>query len=179
MKVGVSQLDKEHGGKTDTDKETTEVWCDFFKSVCVQEDTDPPAFASRVSDEDVVYGIEFNVEDVYKKLHALQPDTSPGPDKINPKILKECARHLAKPLYLIFQKSLNEGYVPLNWKTAEVTPILKKGNRTKAENYRSGVPQGSVLGPLLFLVYVNDIPEHVDSEVRMFADDTKLWRALI
>ena len=29
----MSQLDKEHGGKTDTDKETTEVLCDFFKSV--------------------------------------------------------------------------------------------------------------------------------------------------
>ena len=36
-----------------------------------------------------------------------------------------------------------------------------------------------MLGPLLFLVCVSDIPEHVDSEVRMFADDTKIWRALI
>ena len=36
-----------------------------------------------------------------------------------------------------------------------------------------------MLDPLLCLVYVNDIPEHVDSEVRMFADDTKNWRASI
>ena len=117
--------------KTCAEKEATEVLCDLFKSVFVQADTDPPAFASRVSDEDAVYDIEFKVEDVYKPLHALQPEKSPGPDKINPKLLKECVKQLAKPLYLIFfLKSLNEGKVPLDGKTAEVTPIFKKGNRT-------------------------------------------------
>ena len=37
----------------------------------------------------------------------------------------------------------------------------------------SGVPQGSVLGPLLFLVYVDDLPEWMKCKIRMFADDTK------
>ena len=42
----------------------------------------------------------------------------------------------------------------------------------------SGIPQGSVLGPILFVLFINDLPNRVKSSVYMFADDTKLYRQI-
>ena len=53
--------------------------------------------------------------------------------------------------------------------------VVLNGARSDWTDVVSGVPQGSVLGPLLFVVYVNDLPEVVQSSVQLFADDTKIY----
>ena len=53
--------------------------------------------------------------------------------------------------------------------------VVLDGCQSEWTDIVSGVPQGSVLGPLLFLVYVNDLPDIVQCDIKLFADDTKLF----
>ena len=57
--------------------------------------------------------------------------------------------------------------------------VCIRGSFSEWVNIASGVPQGSVLGPTLFIIFVNDMPDVVNSMLLMFADDTKLYRTII
>ena len=54
--------------------------------------------------------------------------------------------------------------------------VIVNGSKSSWTRVTSGIPQGSVLGPLLFVWYVNDMPEKITSTAYMFADDTKVYR---
>ena len=53
--------------------------------------------------------------------------------------------------------------------------VVLNGQCSSWVDIRAGVPQGSILGPLLFLIYVNDLPDGLKSECKLFADDTSLF----
>ena len=53
--------------------------------------------------------------------------------------------------------------------------VLLNGQTSEWRNITASVPQGSILGPLLFLIYINDLPGDLSSKAKLFADDTSLF----
>ena len=53
--------------------------------------------------------------------------------------------------------------------------VVLNGQHSKWSNISAGVPQGSILGPLLFLIHINDLPNNLSSNPKLFADDTSLF----
>ena len=56
--------------------------------------------------------------------------------------------------------------------------VILNGQQSTWKNVEAGVPQGSTLGPLLFLIYINGVPENLVSNPKLFADDTSLFSVI-
>ena len=79
--------------------------------------------------------------------------------------------------------SLNISKEIVNWIEAFISNRRQKvavnGKESNWHDVTSGIPQGTVLGPLLFVLYINDLPDLTQSDTFLFADDIKIFRSII
>ena len=75
-------------------------------------------------------------EVVASKINNMKENKSPGVGGISPKILKETVEQMSTPLAHVFNMSLQDGIVPLEWKEANIIPLIQKSSRNKSVNYR-------------------------------------------
>ncbi|RMC12138.1 hypothetical protein DUI87_11273 [Hirundo rustica rustica] len=129
-KTNICSLLDKGGNLISADEEKAEVLNDYFASVfneemtCLQDNC-PPGLVDGVREQNGPLIIKEVA--VRELLKCLDIHKSMGPDDIHPRVMRELADELAKPLSIIYHQSWLTGEVPDDWKLANVTPIHKKG----------------------------------------------------
>ena len=124
-----------HDGKLITDTiGKAEILNNQFQSVFTKDpDVVPPN--KGPSPHPQMTPFQISITGVIKLVKGLNIHKAAGLDRINGRVLKDCCDACAPILQLIFQKSLETGQIPDDWHHANVTPLFKKGECYKAENY--------------------------------------------
>jgi len=144
------------------DREVSESLNEFFSSVfnSNNKEDDLNIVSEIISDSEKIDKLDVTEDQVVKAIDSFKMNKSPGIDGFSSTYILMCKNILAKPLALMFNKSLNTGEIPEDWKKANITPILKKGNKNSVENYRP-VSLTSIIGKILEKL----IKAHVESHL--------------
>ena len=105
--------------------------------------------------------LQISDEDVTKLLRKVNPNKTSGPDSVQARFLKKLADEIAPLLTIIFNKSLEQGEVPLDSRKANVTAIYKKWNKYKSSNYRP-VSLTSFCCKLQEHIFVSNVLSHLE-----------------
>lgn len=123
------------------DTEKANLFAKFFASVYKKypnDITDDDALLSFINSRDDHGYLDITITPfiVQKVLRRMDLSKGISPDKMAPIFLRECADILAKPLSVIYSKSLSDIHYPDLWKTGHLYPIYKSGKKADVTNYR-------------------------------------------
>ena len=127
-----------HNSHVSDDISKAEAFNAYFSSVFTVDDgSDISTLQKDLSFQpSIIQTIEFNVEEVCNELRNLSCGKACGPDLLPARLLRVGAELIAPSLTHLFQLSLCSGKLPLDWTSANVVPIHKKGDKHLTNNYR-------------------------------------------
>lgn len=108
----------------------------FDKSFSLQQSPSLPVLPASTRVSNAIESIFFTVEKVKEALESMKKESSPGPDEIPTIILQRCSDAVGPLLSGAMQECMSLGRIPKQWKMSIVTPLFKKGDRHRSENYR-------------------------------------------
>ena len=111
--------------------------------------------------------ITMSVNGFAKQLSKLSPGKAAGPDGLTSRILKKLHTEIAPILADIYNASLSKGVIPTDWKNAFVTPVYKKGPKSKTENYRP-ISLTCICCKVLEHIINSNIMSHLDKNNLLF-----------
>ena len=162
-RVKTGSLKDDNGKLLEKGGEVAEEFSEYFGSVFSKEDlASIPELPREEKSEEGGIKMEITFERVRKILRRLRADKAPGVDELSPRILLHIQDEICLPLCILFEKSMEEGKVPEDWKRANIVPIYKAGSRNRAENYRPVSLTSQVCK--LFETLIRDVVvEHLES----------------
>ena len=133
---------------------------DLFKSAFTPNDG-TPLRKMKGAPFPTLEQLTIDTNGVAKLLKNLNPAKACGPDEIPNIILKTCADAIAPALTCIYRRSIQMGQLPVDWQSANITAVFKKGEGNKAENYRT-VSLTSVACKLLEHIICRHLRNHLE-----------------
>ena len=157
----IGPLESDNGTLCSTDEENATLLNEYFSTVFTVENNLYDPEPGVIHQGRGINSIRCTVEEVSKKIDDLDRYKAPGTDGFLPRVLKEVRDEISPHLRTIFNRSLETGVVPQDWREANVTPLFKKGDTSKPGNYRP-VSLTSVVGKLLESIIVDKLAGHLE-----------------
>ena len=163
---GISPL--RHQGIVHSDATSkADILAEHFSSIYTHEQPGP-LLDKGPSPYSFMPDINISATGIQHILSNLKPHKAAGPDTIPPTVLKELSHQISSILEIIFNKSLQTGQVPNDWKEANVATIFKKGDKHNPCNYRP-VSLTCIISKCMEHILVSNIMQHLDSNKILYA----------